>query len=41
MSLLNRISIKSRLLVLVILPLGFMSFFAGLEIQSLYQTLVR
>ena len=37
MSLLNRISIKSRLLVLVILPLGFMSFFAGLEIQSLYQ----
>ncbi|WP_281222033.1 hybrid sensor histidine kinase/response regulator [Photobacterium sanguinicancri] len=37
MSLLNRISIKSRLLVLVILPLGFMTIFAGLEIQSLYK----
>ncbi|OZS45944.1 hybrid sensor histidine kinase/response regulator [Photobacterium sanguinicancri] len=37
MSLLNRVSIKSRLLVLVILPLGFMTIFAGLEIQSLYK----
>ncbi|MDO6498847.1 hybrid sensor histidine kinase/response regulator [Photobacterium sanguinicancri] len=37
MSLLNRISIKSRLLVLVILPLGFMTVFAGLEIKSLYK----
>ncbi|PSW06670.1 hybrid sensor histidine kinase/response regulator [Photobacterium lipolyticum] len=36
MSLLNKISIKTRLLLLVILPLLFTSIFAGLEINKLY-----
>ncbi|OLQ74265.1 hypothetical protein BIT28_08785 [Photobacterium proteolyticum] len=36
MSLLNRISIKTRLLCLVVLPLTFSSIFTGVELSELY-----
>ena len=37
MSLLNRVSIKTRLLFLVVLPLTFSIVFAGIEINELYR----
>lgn len=39
MSLIDRVSIKTRMLVLVILPLAFSSFLAGLEIHHLYKNI--
>lgn len=39
MSLLNRISIKTRLLLLVVVPLTFSSLFTGVELKELYEKL--